>query len=414
MLKIPVYLRGSSYYFHTRIAGKQFKKSLHTACKDTARIKALHILATLTMALDPKQFNKYHIDLANGVFQASDEDDHKRMIEALGQMKDLGVLNPKPTTPAPSEMTEAEKQLSIRIMDLVEEYFKLKSHLRSATVGSYRTIGQELSDFLSNPFVHKITVSDITRFQNHLARHNTARTIDNKVAVVRTLINFAKKQGYYFAENPAKDRNLMSKRDKDNGGYVNFHFLEVQSTFHRKYYQVFREKDHDFYLATLLVLTTGARVSEITDLKANHVLDVPVPHIRIVDSKTKAGIREVPIPQPIYDEIKTLLPSKGRLFRYIEREGKGSGGPVSKKFTRLLIKAGVHRPKLCLHSLRQFFNNSMLNEKVMIEMRCQLVGHEINNVNISNYTEPIPLETLAPVVLPVQEKILKLIQFGYK
>ena len=36
MLNLPIYLLGSSYYLHTRIAGKQFNRSLRTSYKREA------------------------------------------------------------------------------------------------------------------------------------------------------------------------------------------------------------------------------------------------------------------------------------------------------------------------------------------------------------------------------------------
>ncbi len=33
MLNLPIYLLGSSYYLHTRIAGRQVKRSLRTSYK---------------------------------------------------------------------------------------------------------------------------------------------------------------------------------------------------------------------------------------------------------------------------------------------------------------------------------------------------------------------------------------------
>ena len=39
--------------------------------------------------------------------------------------------------------------------------------------------------------------------------------------------------------------------------------------------------------------------------------------------------------------------------------------------------AGITREKLVFHSLRKFFNNTLKNNKVPKDVRCQLVGHEI-------------------------------------
>jgi len=49
MLKLPIYLRGSSYYLHTRINGKQVKRSLGTIDRLTAMIRACQLLNSSRM-----------------------------------------------------------------------------------------------------------------------------------------------------------------------------------------------------------------------------------------------------------------------------------------------------------------------------------------------------------------------------
>ena len=68
----------------------------------------------------------------------------------------------------------------------------------------------------------------------------------------------------------------------------------------------------------------------------------------------------------------------------------------------------VNREKLVFHSLRKFCNNYLLENDVSMEARCQFVGHEIGSVNITTYTNKIPLDALGRLVNPVQEKLINL------
>ena len=77
MLNLPIYLVGSTYYLHTRIEGKQVKKSLRTSYKRVAIIRAVTLLNSLRMNKKPTlgdfshllsddQFpSRYEIDLLN-------------------------------------------------------------------------------------------------------------------------------------------------------------------------------------------------------------------------------------------------------------------------------------------------------------------------------------------------------------
>jgi len=99
MLSLPIYKLGSSYYLHTRIAGKQVKKSLRTSYKRVAIIRAVSLLNSLTMSqklniedfphlLDRKSIQrKYELDLSRGILKADDEEDHQRLLEALEALK---------------------------------------------------------------------------------------------------------------------------------------------------------------------------------------------------------------------------------------------------------------------------------------------------------------------------------------
>lgn len=69
-LPLPIYLLGSSYYLHTRIGGKQIKRSLRTSYRRLAIIRAITLLDSL-MRKDLPQ--KYELDLSRGILKANDE-----------------------------------------------------------------------------------------------------------------------------------------------------------------------------------------------------------------------------------------------------------------------------------------------------------------------------------------------------
>lgn len=83
MLNLPVYAREGIYYFHTRVGGKQIKRSLATRNKVIAIIKASKIMEAL-MKIDLSGIRTYEIDLKNGLLRSEGADDHERMLEALG------------------------------------------------------------------------------------------------------------------------------------------------------------------------------------------------------------------------------------------------------------------------------------------------------------------------------------------
>ena len=402
MLNLPVYLRGSTYYLHTRVYGRQVKRSLGTSDKKTAMILAGQLLA----ALVPMTLKKYEIDLGRGVFKSEGAEDHTRMLDAL---ETIGKLNP--TAPSPPG-SPSKGRSGLRMPDVVEKFFRLKTQLKPGTVLSYKKTVNEFAGFINNPLIEDVNISDVTRYQEDLTRYNNIRTIDGKMAALTSVFNFAIKQGYYFKENPAAGRKLMTKQQKAKTGYAIFEIEEIQKLFDLPTLQAWKKKDPDYYYVCLICLVSGCRISEVTGILKSQLKQNPVPHINILDSKTTAGIRKVPLPKDFFEEILEFAKYKSekqQVFKYQFRLGKGSGNAVGQKFARHLDKIGMTERKLVFHSLRKFFNNySMKQGKIPIEPRCQMIGHELDNVNVAVYSNEFEIEDLANIFSKVQGEILNL------
>lgn len=427
MLGLPIYLVGSTYYLHTRINGKQVKKSLRTSYQRVAILRAVTLLNSLRMNKKPTvgdfahllsdeaTLKKYEVDLSRGILKADDPDDHARLMQALQAMQMVQQAPaPKVQTPLQAPAQPADDPTALKLGELLEKFFLLRKQLTQATAIAYRNCITELSKFLKNPPITRISSSDITRYQEFLAeKSNSVRTIDNKVSIIRALYNFAKKQGYTRGENPAENRALLTKKQRLKGGYAIFEKEEIEAFFRSQFFKEQRKKDQDYTTAVILGLFTGCRIGEITSLKKDQfkISSSGTNYITIRDSKTLAGIREVPLHPAIFNRIKDFLDSKtDKVFKYIEKDGKGTGNAVGKKFARNIDSAGITREKLVFHSLRKFVNNELMRNKVSLEHRCQLIGHELDNVNVSIYTETINIDELAETVFPTFEKIYDLVK----
>lgn len=163
-----------------------------------------------------------------------------------------------------------------------------------------------------------------------------------------------------------------------------------------------------------MALFTGCRIGEITNLNKDQfkTSENGVNYLIIRDSKTLAGEREIPILPKIYNLINEefIKDKTGQVFKYKIKDGKGSGNAVGKKFARHLESTGIAREKLVFHSFRKFVNNELLNNNISLESRCQLIGHELDNVNVAIYTKKINIDDLANSVFPAFEKIYNLVK----
>ncbi len=407
-LPLPIYLLGSSYYLHTRINGKQVKRSLRTSYQRVAIIRAITLLDSL-MRKDLPQ--KYELDLSRGILKANDDADHARLMQALQAMQQLQQAQPQAPAPIAAPV-QADDPTALKLAELLEKFLLLKK-VTQATAIAYKNCIEEISKFLKNPAITRITASDVTRYQEFLAeKGNGVRTIDNKISIVRAVFNFAVKQGYTRNGNPAQNRALLTKKQRLKGGYAIFEKEEIEQFFKSGFFKEQEEKDPDYTTAVLFGLFTGCRIGEITSLKKDNFKKstTGTNYLVIRDSKTNAGIREVPLHPYLLERISEFLDKKtDKIFKYVEKEGKGTGNAVGKKFARNLEGAKITREKLVFHSLRKFVNNELMKNGVSLENRCQFIGHEIENVNVAIYTNKINVDELAAAIFPTLEKFRDLI-----
>ncbi|MFA1584452.1 tyrosine-type recombinase/integrase [Achromobacter ruhlandii] len=417
-MKIPVYARAETgvYCIHLRVDGRQVKRSLRTRDRSLAILRALKFYEALGM-VDPSKVKNYEIDLKRGYIKTDGtKEDNEQALLALGMLDKLGHLVPASGVLRNAPIEE-EQPKGLRLLELFSKFMAMKK-LQTRSVQQYTTNITEFAEFLKNPYLYRITSDDITRYQEHLkGSGNELRTIDNKVSVIRTVLNFAIKHKYLFAENPAKDRTLLTSRERAKSTYASFYLEEVLSVFDRQRMLAHKKKDPDFYFCLMLELVTGFRVGELTILKKGQFLkhERSFHFVRILDAKTKAGVREVPIPDELMNELQPFIEGRklpdDKIFKYRELEGKGAGNAVGKKFARYIDEIGINRGKLVFHSLRKFFNNYMKEQGVSLEMRCQVIGHEVEGTNAEIYSQDFPLTVLQAQLSVVQKMLLE--KVGY-
>ena len=122
MLNLPIYLLGSSFYLHTRIGGKQVKRSLRTSYKREAIIRAIALLNGLSMSTP----QKYELDVARGVLKADGAEDHSRLMQAIEAMKALhSGQATMPASTAASTVTAPLKDdaTALKLGELLEKFF---------------------------------------------------------------------------------------------------------------------------------------------------------------------------------------------------------------------------------------------------------------------------------------------------
>lgn len=355
--------------------------------------------------MNNQKFHTYKIDLEKGLLETDGTlEDHQRAMSALELLAHMKTLSkPSPIPQSNGENTVegvlvAPNDKGISLQDLLEQFFKLRSHLSQATSIAYSNAVKELEQFTKIKYAKFILPTHINRFQNYLAeKKNTPRTIDNKTTYLKSIFNFAVDR-QYIDKNPVLVKPLMTKKQREKEQWAIFEDDEIKTIYDSEYFFSQKEKDPDYYYVLLLAVFTGCRVDEITTLRKEDfkITEEGLNYFNIRDSKTLAGIRKVPVYDELWKVFKPYFYTKtDKIFKYREVDGKGSGNAVGKKFSRHMDLVNVKREKLVFHSLRKFLNNTFKNEKVPKDVRCQFVGHEYgNDTNGEFYEEDYTVEQL--------------------
>jgi len=363
---------------------------------------------------------KMEIDFERGVFKSDGAEDHANLMDTLNLLLKNNYRPSNPPTPQGSlesrVLPTVTKDKGLTLSDVLDKFFLLKK-VKPATVTAYKNAVAEFVVFhKSKCYIQEVISSDITRYREHLAeKGNSPRTIDNKISVLKAVFNFATEQSYFSGKNPAEIKNLQTKKQKLTQGYLIFELDEIKAIFGSEYFNNQKEEDPDYYYCLLFGLLTGCRISELTSLTFGQFKQTQAGtyYITIRDSKTSAGKREIPLPtELISSHFLAFVKNKTRddkIFRYLDRDGKGSGNAVGKKFSRHLNIEKINRGKLVFHSLRKFLNDYFLKNNVDFESRCQFFGHEIDSVNVATYTTKYNVDQLFSLTQTPRNQLLRLI-----
>jgi site-specific recombinase XerD len=135
-----------------------------------------------------------------------------------------------------------------------------------------------------------------------------------------------------------------------------------------------RDGDWDWYFVVRYLAATGARVSELIQIKAEHV------QIGYFDIYAKGGkVRRLYIPKTLRNETLLWLQKKEHMsgFLFLNRFGKRiTARGISQRLKSLAKKYGMNTKVVYPHSFRHRFAKNFLEKFNDIALLADLMGHE--------------------------------------
>jgi len=149
----------------------------------------------------------------------------------------------------------------------------------------------------------------------------------------------------------------------------------------------------------LIAMHTGARIEEICSLLCKDV-DMRQESITIVDAKTEAGERTIPIHPYIKERVEKLI--EGSMDDYLlsgltkNKYGDRSNA-IGKRFGRLKTKHDFSS-RYVFHSIRKTFTTMLENAGVGENLAADIVGHEKPRITYGLYSGGASLEVMREAI----------------
>ena len=151
------------------------------------------------------------------------------------------------------------------------------------------------------------------------------------------------------------------------------------STVNKEDYETFKKRLKDsgnmlWYFVVRFLACTGARVSELIQIKAEHL------HLGYIDLYTKGGkVRRLHFPDALCQEALEWLSAKGQVsgFLFVNRRGNQiTARGISSQLKTLAIRCNIPPETVYPHSFRHRFAKNFLEKFNDISLLADLMGHE--------------------------------------
>jgi integrase len=146
--------------------------------------------------------------------------------------------------------------------------------------------------------------------------------------------------------------------------------------------------DSELYKLIMFASYTGARIEELCSVKVEHVMD-NCSYFKILDSKTPASTRDVPIHSKFKSLIRDMCANPddcGYLIKSTaENQHASRSAPLGKRFGRLKTSMGYTNSHN-FHSIRHTLTTLLENAGIPENISSDIVGHEKKTMTYGLYS----------------------------
>jgi integrase len=241
-------------------------------------------------------------------------------------------------------------------MDEEFESFLRKGNLSENTITSYLWTVNYYSSHYDN-----YQKGNLLSYKGYLIERYKPQTVNLRIQAINKYLEFIKKESLQLKFVKVQQKNFLENVISD----ADYRF------FKRK---LKADKNKEWYFVVWYLATTGARVSELIQIKVEHV------RAGYFDLYTKGGkLRRLYIPKILKAETEEWLAERGvnSGYLFLNRFGERiTTRGIAQQLKSFAVKFGLNLKVVYPHSFRHRFAKNFLDKYNDIALLADLMGHE--------------------------------------
>jgi integrase len=234
--------------------------------------------------------------------------------------------------------------------------FLEKNDLSKSTLRSYVwTINYYTNNY------EKINKENLLAYKGFLIEHFKPQTVNLRLQAINKFLEFSDKERLKLKFVKVQQKNFLENVVSD----ADYKFLKTKLK---------SDGYADWYFVVWFLCATGARISELLQIKAEHI------EVGYLDMYTKGGkIRRLYIPKKLRNEVTDWLRKKDIHSGYIFRNRFGdriTARGIAQQLKYFAVKYGLNTKVIYPHSFRHRFAKNFLEKFNDIALLADLMGHE--------------------------------------
>ena len=241
---------------------------------------------------------------------------------------------------------------------MVEKFksFLLQSNMAENTITAYI---YAVRDF--NSQYQELTKENLLLYKMSLIETFKPKTVNLRIQALNKYLDFVHTPQFHLKSVKVQQRTYL-ENVISNADYI---FLKNKLK---------KENNLEWYFVVRFLAATGARVSELVQLKVEHV------NVGYYDIYTKGGkIRRLFIPKKLRDEAQEWLSTNKREsgYLFLNRFGERiTTRGIAQQLKNFAVKYGLNPKVVYPHSFRHRYAKNFLEKFNDISLLADLMGHE--------------------------------------